>query len=105
MPTIPSFLSGWAGPAISLALFSAAFALESRVLGLAGAIASAPFCVFASGYPILGGIAWAALIGNLLAGCCMHRRREVAFAALTPFGALCVFLAVLAFRGIRLLHS
>ena len=105
MPTLPAFLNSWQGPAISLALFGGAFALESSALGIAGAIASAPFCVFASGYPILGGIAWAALIGNILAGCFMRRRRDVAFAALTPFGALCVFLAVLAVRGIRLVHS
>jgi hypothetical protein len=66
---------------------------------------SAPFCAFASGYPILGRLAWIAFIGNMLAACVLRRRPDVAFAALTPFGAWCVFLAVLAIRGIRLAHS
>jgi hypothetical protein len=102
---MPSFLSGWEGPAIALALFAASFACQSTGLGLAGALFSAPFCVFASGYPLLGGLAWTALIGNIVAACLMHRRRDVAFAALTPFAALCVLLAVLALRGITLAHT
>jgi hypothetical protein len=53
----------------------------------------------------LGRLAWTALIGNILAAYFVQRRRDVACAALTPFDALCVFLAVLAVRGIRLVHS
>jgi hypothetical protein len=105
MPTLPTFFSGWEGPAIALAVFGVSFARQSTGIGLAGATLSAPFCVFASGYPLLGGLAWTALIGNIVAACLMHRRRDVAFAALTPFAALCIFLTVLALRGITLAHT
>jgi len=105
MPTFPPWLSGWEAPVIALALFGAAFALESTALGAAGAAASAPFCLFVSGYPILGNIAWTALLGNIIAAVLMRRRRDVAFAALTPFAAICIFLAVLALRGITLVHT
>src|SRR5262245_66272728 len=105
MPMLPTFLSGWEGPAIALALFAVSFARQSTGFGLAGATLSAPFCVFASGYPILGVLGWAALIGNIVAACLMCHRRDVAFAALTPFAALCVFLVVLAMRGITLVHA
>jgi hypothetical protein len=57
-----------------------------------------------NGYPIIGALAWAALISNFIAACIVGIRRDVAFAALTPFAVICVFLAVLAARGITLAH-
>lgn len=105
MQSLLAVFSGWVGATLALVVFGLAFRLNSTALGLVAAAMSSPFCEFASGYPIVGRLAWTALIGNTLAACVVHRRRDVAFAALTPFGALCVFLAVLGVRGIRLLHS
>jgi hypothetical protein len=104
MPALWTFLRGWEGPAVSLAFFALAFWRESSTFGIAGALTSVPFCLFAGGYPILGEVARVALVGNLLAAGLMRRKRDMAFAALTPFGALCVFLVVLTLRGITLAH-
>jgi len=52
--------------------------------------------------PIVGALAWAALVSNFIAACIVGLRRDIAVAALTPFGVICAFLAVLAIRGIRL---
>ena len=105
MPQLPTFLTGWEGPTVALAVFGAAFSRNSTTLAVFAAVLSSPFCVFAVGYPIVGRLAWSALAGNILAACFVSRRREIAFAALTPFLAMCTFLAILAARGIRLVHS
>lgn len=105
MPSLFAVFSGWLGAWLALVVFGLAFRLNSTALGLLAATISCPFCHFASGYPIFGRLAWTALIGNILAAYFVRRRQDVAFASLTPFGALCVFLAVLAVRGIRLAHS
>src|SRR5262245_3916276 len=104
MSTVVGGLTGLFGAVLALAPFGVAFKLNSTSLALLATTLSAPFCEFVSGYPIVGQLAWAALIGNILAACFMRRRRDVAFAALTPFAAICVFLAVLAVRGITLAH-
>ena len=104
MSIVVSSLSGWAGALLALIAFGLAFRFRSTALGVVATTISAPFCRFVGGYPILGIVAWAALIGNIVAACLIHRRRDVAFAALTPFAAMCVFLGVLAIRGITLVQ-
>ena len=102
MSTVVSGLSGWTGAALALVTFGVAFRVQSTVVGVLATTISVPFCGFVGGYPIIGSLAWLALTGNIVAACLVHRRRDVAFAALTPFAAICVFLAVLALRGITL---
>jgi hypothetical protein len=97
-------LNGAAGAALSLALFLAAFLRSSPALATAAALASVPFCAFTSGYPLFGGMAWVALAGNGIAAATLGFRKDVAFAALTPFLGICLFLCVLGMRGIRLWH-
>jgi hypothetical protein len=102
MSSVVNGLSGWTGAVFALLAFAFAFGRRSPALGVLGAALSAPFCLCAKGYPIVGALAWAALISNFIAACIVGLRRDIAVAALTPFGVICAFLAVLAIRGIRL---
>ena len=104
MPCVLNGLSGWSGVILALLSFSVALKYRSTALGLLAAVLSAPFCRFVNGYPIVGAFSWAALAGNFIAACVLRRRPDVAFAALTPFAIICVFLAVLAIRGITLIR-
>jgi hypothetical protein len=99
-----SLAIGVAAAIIPLILSGIGIYAASRTLAALGAIASIPYCVFASGYPLIGWIAWIGLAGNVLSAIVAPTRRDIAFAALSPFMAITVLLAVLALRGIHLIH-
>src|SRR5690348_5168011 len=83
MSSVVNGLSGWTGAVFALLAFAFAFGRRSPALGVLGAALSAPFCLCAKGYPIVGALAWAALVSNFIAACIVGLRRDIAVAALT----------------------
>jgi len=96
---------GWPSAAVALAAFGAALRTERGWLGLAGAIAATPFCVFVSGYALFHWWGAVAGVANFAAALLIFRaRRDMAFAALLPFLIIVTVLGVFALRHIRLLR-
>jgi hypothetical protein len=89
---------------LAFAAFAGAFLTTNDWLGFIGATIGAPFCFFASDFPLFHWLGLTALVANFLAAGLLYRgRREIAFAALVPFMIVATVLAVFALRGIRLL--
>jgi hypothetical protein len=96
--------SSGAAAIIPLILFGIGISCRSRTVAAIAALTSVPYCWFISGYPLIGWLGWLALGGNFVSAPVAGIRRDVAFAALSPFMAIVVLLGVLALRGIRLVH-
>jgi hypothetical protein len=96
--------SSGAAAIIPLILYAVGIYFGSRTIATIAAVTSVPYCLFVSGYPLIGWLAWVALAGNVLAAGLVGIRRDVTFAALSPFMAIVVLLGVIALRGIRLVH-
>jgi hypothetical protein len=101
----PAVVFGWPAVVLALSAFAGGFLTSRSWLGLLGALISAPFCFYASGYPLFHWIAPIGLCANFVAAWLLHRRRhDIAFAALVPFVMIVTTLAVFAIRNIRLMR-
>src|SRR5437016_474676 len=80
-----SLAIGGAAALIPLILCGIGISLGSRTIAAIGAVASLPYCAFVSSYPLIGWFAWLGLAGNALSAFLATRRRDIAFAALSPF--------------------
>ena len=100
----PAVIFGWPAVVLAFATFAAGFLTNRTWLGFAGAAFAAPFCFYASGYPLFEWFAPIALAANFVSAWLLYRgRADIAFAALLPFMMVAAVLAVFALRDIRLL--
>jgi hypothetical protein len=106
MEWLPFLVFGWPAVVLAFGAFALAFLTPRSWLGFIGAAIGAPFCFYASGFPLFYWIALTAAGANFVAAYLLVRgRAEIAFAALVPFMLITVTLAVFALRGIRLLRG
>jgi hypothetical protein len=102
----PFVAFGWPAVMLAIGAYAVAFLTARTWAGFIGAAIAAPFCLYASGYPLFQWLALVALAANVAAAWLIHRGRpDVGFAALVPFMMLVATLAVFAFRDIRLLRG
>jgi hypothetical protein len=102
----PAIVFGWPAVALASTAFALAFLTTRTWLGFIGASIGAPFCIFASGFPLFHWLGLIALAASFLAAGLLYRGRpDIAFAALIPFMIVTVTLAVFAFRDITLLRG
>jgi hypothetical protein len=97
---------GWAPIIASSVGFGLAFGTRRVWFGFVAAVIAAPFCLFASGYPLLHWVARVALGANFLSAYLIYRRRrDIAFAVLLPFMIITIVLAIFWARDIVLMHE
>jgi hypothetical protein len=90
---------------VALVAFGAAFLTTQGWLGLLGAAASVPFCLFTSGFPLFRELSYVAIGANFVSAWLLYRqRREHAFPLLLPFMMITAVLGVFALRGIVLVR-
>ena len=86
MPEWWPVVFGWPSVFASIAAYAAAFLTSRPWLAAVGAVLSAPFCLFVSGYPKVGLLGLTALVSNCGAAWALRRRQSrVAGILLLPF--------------------
>jgi hypothetical protein len=97
---------GWPAAVLSGGLFALAFLTPHSWAGFVGAAIAAPFCWYASSYPLFYWPALIAMGANVLAAVLLQRGRpDFAFAALVPLMMVVATFAVFAFRDIHLIRE
>ena len=92
----PAIVFGWPAVTASVLFYVTALAKQRAWLAVLAALISAPFCVYASGIPIIRGFGFAVLALNLASAAALRRRRLVlAGVCLRPYMTLAAFLAML----------
>lgn len=89
-------LVGWPGVLFSLSVMAAAFLANSYRLTIVGALLSAPFLLYVSGYPRIGVLGVLVLACNLLAAWLLKRERPwLAVLFIAPYIGLATWIAYL----------
>ena len=97
---MPWAVIGWPVVAAAIAAFVVAFATRHTWVGFAGALISAPLCLYLTDMPYLHWVSLTALAANFVAGAALLRgRHDVAFAMLLPFMLTIVLTVILWLRN------
>ena len=91
---------GWPVVAAAIVAFGVALSTRRTSAAFAGAVISAPLCLYLAEMPYLHWVSLAALAANVVSVAALWRgRHDIAFAMLLPFMMMIVLIAILWFRN------